>query len=83
MKHPKNKRERFDISFNKGKKRNNNDFGLSGDNDWSKQTIDNLQKKRRNCTVGCSCYGCGNPRKYFKDKTIQEKKFDESYERSD
>lgn len=24
----------------------------------------------------CSCYMCGNPRKYFKEKTLQEKKFD-------
>lgn len=25
----------------------------------------------------CSCYMCGNPRKHWKDKTLQEKKFDE------
>lgn len=23
----------------------------------------------------CSCYICGNPRKFFKEKTIQEKRF--------
>lgn len=23
----------------------------------------------------CSCYMCGNPRKYFKEKTIQEQSF--------
>ena len=28
--------------------------------------------------AGCSCAMCGNPRKYFKDKTLQEKKQDES-----
>ena len=28
----------------------------------------------------CSCYACGNPRKYFKERTIQEKKNDESFE---
>lgn len=22
----------------------------------------------------CSCFACGNPRKHFKDKTLQEKK---------
>ena len=25
----------------------------------------------------CSCYMCGNPRRYWKDKTMQEKKQDE------
>lgn len=25
----------------------------------------------------CSCYACGNPRKYFKQKTMQERKADE------
>ena len=24
----------------------------------------------------CSCYSCGNPRKWFKEKTMQEKKLD-------
>ena len=23
----------------------------------------------------CSCYCCGNPRKWFKEKTIQEKRY--------
>jgi len=25
----------------------------------------------------CSCWMCGNPRKYFGEKTLQEKSFDE------
>jgi hypothetical protein len=25
----------------------------------------------------CSCYMCGNPRKHWKDKTMQEKRFEE------
>jgi hypothetical protein len=25
----------------------------------------------------CSCHMCGNPRKHFKEKTMQEKRFDE------
>lgn len=25
----------------------------------------------------CSCYMCGNPRKFFGEKSIQEKKFDQ------
>lgn len=32
--------------------------------------------------AGCSCHMCGNPRKYYNDKTIQEQKQDES-ERTD
>lgn len=28
--------------------------------------------------ASCSCHMCGNPRKFFKEKTLQEKKFDES-----
>jgi hypothetical protein len=24
----------------------------------------------------CSCHMCGNPRKHWKEKTIQEKRFD-------
>lgn len=30
--------------------------------------------------VNCSCYMCGNPRKYYDDITIQEKKAKEDYE---
>src|SRR5436305_2031423 len=26
----------------------------------------------------CSCWMCGNPRKWWKEKTMQEKRFDES-----
>ena len=28
----------------------------------------------------CSCHMCGNPRRMFKDKTIQEKRFDQIIE---
>jgi hypothetical protein len=31
----------------------------------------------------CSCYMCGNPRKWWKQKTIQEKKMDEFYKATD
>jgi hypothetical protein len=27
----------------------------------------------------CSCHMCGNPRKYWKEKTIQEKKAEQEY----
>jgi len=29
----------------------------------------------RDLRTPCSCYMCGNPRKYFKELTIQERKF--------
>lgn len=29
-----------------------------------------------NHLASCSCSICGNPRKYYKEKTIQEKKFE-------
>ena len=31
----------------------------------------------------CSCHMCGNPRKWWKEKTIQEKKMDEFYREID
>jgi len=31
----------------------------------------------------CSCYMCGNPRKWWDQKTIQEKKMDEYYKATD
>lgn len=27
----------------------------------------------------CSCYACGNPRKHWNEKTMQEKRMDEFY----
>ena len=31
----------------------------------------------------CSCYACGNPRKWWDQKTIQEKKMDDFYKATD
>ena len=42
---------------------------------WNK----NFYIKNHNNLKDCSCRMCGNPRKYFKEKTIQEKKFEEKY----
>jgi hypothetical protein len=33
----------------------------------------------RKTKVPCSCPMCGNPRKYFGEKTVQEKKSDEDF----
>jgi hypothetical protein len=37
-------------------------------------------RKHRKTTKGCSQYCCGNPRKWFKEKTNQEKRFEERAE---
>lgn len=47
---------------------------------WWSTDIENYARERSkfyNTRCPCSCYMCGNPRKLWKDKTIQEKKFDE------
>lgn len=31
----------------------------------------------------CSCHMCGNPRKYFREKTIQEQRADEKFKELD
>jgi hypothetical protein len=36
------------------------------------------------CTPhNCSCYMCGNPRKHWKSKTLQEKRMDDFYKASE
>lgn len=35
-----------------------------------------VQATWANHLQGCSCHMCGNPRKYWKQRTIQELKFD-------
>ena len=47
--------------------------------EWMKRTLG----KSSNHGKLCSCHMCGNPRKFFNEKTLQEQKFDErskSYE---
>lgn len=40
----------------------------------------NVLNKSYNHLKTCSCLMCGNPRKYFGEKTLQERKFcDQSY----
>jgi hypothetical protein len=77
MSHPRNKRERFLIGDNKGRKRIK-EFKPSRflTKEWFKRQI----RRRRNTTKLCSCSMCGNPRrKSLKDKlTMQERKFFES-----
>ena len=44
--------------------------------DWDSKSIG--LKSHTPCR--CSCSMCGNPRKYYKDKTIQEKKNERMHE---
>lgn len=37
------------------------------------------QQKVAETRKPCSCWMCGNPRRYFNEKTMQEKRFDERY----
>lgn len=45
----------------------------------SKEDRDRFLGVYRKTKVPCSCWACGNPRKHFNEKTVQEKKADEDY----
>ena len=44
---------------------------------WTQEEIDRKALKLAETRKPCSCHMCGNPRRMFKDKTIQEKRFEE------
>ena len=71
MMHPKNK---YDRTI-KGKNKSINRTVLYTGEQQKKQAI-----KHRNTTKLCSCAMCGNPRKHFGEKTLQERIF---YEKID
>ncbi len=80
MSYPKNKHERFLIGKRKGKKRSDlfwNDYSWFNVPD-REERIERNRQSRRDTTKLCSCVMCGNPRKYFGERTLQEKKFFES-----
>ena len=73
MSHPVDKRERFLVSVKKSKKRVSHFYSYLTKlqhPDW----VAKAEQMRRNTTKTCSCTGCGNPRKWFGEKTMQEKK---------
>lgn len=79
MSHPLNKRDRFLISVRKGNKRVNGywrNFGLT------EASMKRGAQLRRNTTKLCSCMICGNPRRKYKELTMQEKKFYSRVEQS-
>jgi hypothetical protein len=52
-------------------------FGLYQNYFWSEDEKLQHQRKMAETRKPCSCYMCGNPRKHWKEKTMQEKRFDE------
>ena len=72
MSHPLNRRERFLIGDCKGRKRCAGYWrGVTdGAPDWWLWN----QRKRRDTTKLCSCTGCGNPRRHFGERTVQERR---------
>jgi hypothetical protein len=44
---------------------------------WDEEEKLRHQRKVAETRTPCSCDMCGNPRKHWKDKTMQEKRFDE------
>jgi len=41
-----------------------------------KEDYEKRRAKAVDTPTPCSCFMCGNPRRHFEEKTIQEKKFD-------
>jgi hypothetical protein len=70
---PLNRRERFEIGSRKGIKRAEGIFGNTGI--FPESVFERHSRKLGDTTKPCSCPMCGNPRRHFKDITIQEKKF--------
>jgi len=44
--------------------------------DWDPKSVG----RKSHTPCGCSCWMCGNPRKYFNDDTMQEKKNERMHE---
>jgi sensor c-di-GMP phosphodiesterase-like protein len=50
--------------------------------DMGRWHVKSLGYLAKNNTV-CSCWMCGNPRKYFGEVTVQERKFKQAYQRGE
>lgn len=46
---------------------------------WCRDDREQFARYHYNHAALCSCEGCGNPRKHFGEKTMQERKADERY----
>jgi hypothetical protein len=76
MSHPKNKRERFLVGVKKSKLRVMN-FLSYREKDKHPELILKWERRHRNTSKTCSCMMCGNPRKFYNQKTIQEIRFEQ------
>ena len=77
MSHPHDKRERFLLSDSKGKRRLKSYMPMLRGPNGSLSAESFLKKegrKRRDTTKQCSCAMCGNPRKFFNEESLQERK---------
>lgn len=71
MSHPRNKRERFLTGKRKGNIRAK---GIG--THMSEECLNKTSVLLRETTKLCSCHMCGNPRKFFQEKTLQEMRED-------
>jgi hypothetical protein len=78
MCHPQNKRARFLVSVNKSRKRVSRWFDHCSDRTARIEGRKKSARRLRRMTKSCSACCCGNPRKFFNEITMQEKKFKES-----
>jgi hypothetical protein len=74
MSHPVDRRERFLTGVKKGSHRA---CGLLSSLERIKNPdlAEKFSQKLRKTTKLCSCSMCGNPRKYFDEDTIQQKRY--------
>lgn len=79
--HPKDKRDRYLKGSNKGKKRVRTESRRrpNHSDEETSEVIKKLARKRRDTTKPCNCLMCANPRRTFKELTLQEKKANESF----
>jgi len=71
MSHPVNKLDRYRIAKAKARRRLYK-YGSDAmeDTEWVKQTL----RMHRNTVCDCSCPACGNPRRHFGERSVQERK---------
>jgi len=70
MSRPQSKADRIAVGKTKGKKRAVGLMGAKAKAD----VIEHWGHRLKDTSKMCSCAMCGNPRRKFKEKTIQEKK---------
>lgn len=79
MSHPKNRRDRFLKGYHHGLRRIKYYLGEHNDPEW----VENYTRRLRQTGKSCSCVMCGNPRKWYRVKTLQERREDEKYSKEE